>query len=62
MKNPVRKAFGVDEQNAISKVVRHYAKSSEDIPYFGIFEKKLIQNFTTYQGGGYAKADRKSVV
>lgn len=56
MKNPVRKAFGVDEQNAISKVVKHYAKSSEDIPYFGKFEKKLIQNFTTYQGGGYAKA------
>ena len=51
MKNPVRKAFGADEQNAISKVVRHYAKSSEDIPYFGKFEKKLIQNLTTYHGG-----------
>ena len=56
MKNPIRKAFGPDEQNAVFEVVRYYSKSAEDIPYFGKFEKKLIQKFTTYQGGGYAKA------
>lgn len=56
MKNPIRKAFGKTEQKAAMQVIEYYAKSSNDIPYFGRFEKKLIKNFVTYQGGGYAKA------